>query len=782
MKEDPGCFMAAHEIRDDMRQQIKAVFILSLAVLGFTALLLPRQTGEVGSFFNNVLRMLTGEMALLVPVILVANGLQSILPWKIPKLKQRMGGILLFFLILLVYAHLASMAQKVELVLDNGIFRASLQVGLAQQGGGVIGALLSVLLYFLFRDLGSKIILGAAFIIAFLLVTNISLTQLLQTAYKIVSFCAGLIYRGGKAAGLFFRHVFSFDLTEKGAEDEELAAEALKAAKVRIKSNQEFQLEADKSMEEKQASQLVSVIQFPQREQETGRAALSFLGAPENTDNPLLVEVKEKEAGTVSTLTAQGDYRLPPLTLLVKVPKHKNSQQAKNIAERTKILERTLDSFGVKVRVTAVSTGPTVTRFEILPETGVKVARIVALADDLALNLAASGVRIEAPIPGKAAVGIEVPNKVIAPVYLLEVLEDEQFTRASSPLTVALGKDITGTPILADLKKMPHFLIAGSTGSGKSVCINVLIASILFKARPEDVKFVMIDPKVVELNVFNGIPHLLMPVVTEPKKASMALRSMLKEMGIRYELFAKENVRDINSYNERMSLQNQEQARLPYIVVIIDELADLMMVAAADVEDSIARLAQMSRAAGIHLVIATQRPSVDVITGVIKANITSRLAFAVSAQVDSRTILDMGGAEKLLGRGDALFHPIGTAKPFRIQGAFINERELTALLEFIREQGGQQLSEKVFLEEEAEVDFYEEDELFFEAVMLIAEAGTASISLLQRRLRIGYTRAARLIDDMERRCFVGRFEGSKAREVLITPDQARNLLSSGEAH
>ena len=773
--------MAVHEMRDDMKQQIKAVFILAFAVLAFTALLLPRQTGEVGSFFNNVLRMLTGELALLVPVFLVANGIQAILPWKIPKMKQRMGGILLFFLILLVYAHLVSMAQKVELVLDNGIFRASFQVGLAQQGGGVIGALLSVVLYFLFRDLGSKIILGAAAMIAFLLVTNVSLTQLLQTACRMISFCGRLICRGCKAAGSFFRHVFSTDVTEEEVE-EEVIAEALEAEKGKKKSKQAFLVEADKPVEEQQASRLASVIRYPQREQETARTGLISFSSLENMDNPLVVEVREKEATTISPLTAQGDYCLPPLTLLVKVPKHKDSQQVKNIAERTKILERTLDSFGVKVRVTAVQTGPTVTRFEIQPEIGVKVAKIVALADDLALNLAASGVRIEAPIPGKAAVGIEVPNKVIAPVYLLEVLEDEQFTRATSPLTVALGKDITGTPVLADLMKMPHLLIAGSTGSGKSVCINVLIASILFKARPEDVKFLMIDPKVVELNAFNGIPHLLMPVVTEPKKASMALRSMLKEMGNRYELFAKENVRDINSYNERKRLQNQEQAKLPYIVVIIDELADLMMVAAVDVEDSIARLAQMSRAAGIHLVIATQRPSVDVITGVIKANITSRIAFAVSAQVDSRTILDMGGAEKLLGRGDALFHPIGAAKPFRIQGAFINERELAALLEFIKDQGGQQFAEMVSFEEEAEADFYEEDELFFEAVMLIAEAGTASISLLQRRLRIGYTRAARLIDDMERRCFVGRFEGSKAREVLITPDQARNLLSSGESH
>ena len=465
-----------------------------------------------------------------------------------------------------------------------------------------------------------------------------------------------------------------------------------------------------------------------------------------------------------------------PLSFL-KVPKHQDPQSRKNLLERAKILENTLESFGVKARITDAQCGPTVTRFELQPEVGVKVSKIVSLADDIALNLAAADVRIEAPIPGKAAIGIEVPNKVIAPVYLREVLEDEQFQNASSVLTIALGKDITGNSIVADLMKMPHLLIAGSTGSGKSVCINVIIASILFNARPDEVKFVMIDPKVVELSTFNGIPHLLMPVVTDPKRASLALRNMVKEMTRRYELFARESVRDIHTFNEKKRLQNEETELLPYIVVIIDELADLMMVSPADVEDSIARLAQMSRAAGIHLVIATQRPSVDVITGVIKANITSRIAFAVSSQADSRTILDMGGAEKLLGRGDALFHPIGLAKPFRIQGAFINERELSNLLEFIKKQGEPEFDEQLLAEEEDEEFFYEEDELFPEALMLFAEAGTASISLLQRRLRIGYTRAARLVDDMERRGFIGQFEGSKAREVLVTPEQVQKFFA-----
>lgn len=781
--------MAVQDIRDEIRQQIKGVFILALAALAFAALLLPRQTGEVGVFINNVLRMLTGDMAVLIPVFFVAKGIQSVLPWKVPNMKQRMAGLLLFFIILLINAHMQVMAGKADLVADAGIFKASFQIGYAQQGGGVIGALLSVLLFVLFRDVGSKIVLGATAIIAFLLVSNISLTQLLQTAYRGCAWGGRTGLRACAGALGFFRYVFSSAGDEDSDEperDEGPSKPKRRRKKDVLPENEaeehEFPAQKpDKPVEPETVPMLAPVIPFPQRDVEPAQSDAEPVTVVKNGDNPLVVEVREQEPA-ISLVPSQGDYNLPPISLLGKVPRHKDGQQQKTIAERANILERTLESFGVKVRVTDAQTGPTVTRFEIQPETGVKVAKIVALADDLALNLAASDVRIEAPIPGKAAVGIEVPNKVIAPVYLREVLEDDQFQKATSPLTIALGKDITGVPILADLKKMPHLLIAGSTGSGKSVCINVLIASILFKTRPEDVKFVMIDPKVVELSTFNGIPHLLMPVVTEPKKASMALKNMLKEMAKRYEMFARESVRDINNYNERKRQQNEEHELLPYIVVIIDELADLMMVAAADVEDSIARLAQMSRAAGIHLVIATQRPSVDVITGVIKANITSRIAFAVSSQADSRTILDMGGAEKLLGRGDALFHPIGVPKPFRIQGAFINERELTALLEFIKEQREPQFTETLVPEEEEEEDYYEEDELFADAVLLIAEAGTASISLLQRRLRIGYTRAARLIDDMERRGFVGRFEGSKAREVLITPDQVRNLLFTGESH
>ena len=773
--------MAVQDVRDEIRQQIKAVIILALAALMVSALTLPQQTGEVGVFINNVLRMLTGDMAVLIPIAMVAYGLQAILPWKIPNRGQRLAGLLLLFLVLLVYGHIQLMTEQIELVGDRGIYRASLTLGYQQQGGGLIGGILSIMLYFLFRDMGSKIVLAALMVISFLLITNISLTQLFSSACHATAWCSRLAGRSARKAGTFFAFVFSSDSEDGIDEEDELTAASEKLPKRKRKTKEEKEEESvfpiNKGNIPAENPVLAPVIPFPQREADSPGHKTEPLPTRKNVsgaDDPLVVEVHENTTD-IFFESVQGEYILPPVTLLSKPPKHKDGQLQKTIAERAKILERTLESFGVSARVTEAQTGPTVTRFELQPAPGVKVSKIVSLADDLALNLAASDVRIEAPIPGKAAVGIEVPNKVISPVYLREVVEDKLFLSASSSLTIALGKDITGNTILADLKKMPHLLIAGSTGSGKSVCINILIASILFKARPEEVKFVMIDPKVVELNTFNGIPHLLMPVVTEPKKASMALKNMLKEMLKRYEMFARESVRDISAYNERKRQLNEEHDLLPFIVVIIDELADLMMVAAADVEDSIARLAQMSRAAGIHLVIATQRPSVDVITGVIKANITSRIAFAVSSQVDSRTILDVGGAEKLLGRGDALFHPIGASKPYRIQGAFINDRELADLLEHVKKQGEPQYAEQLLPDEEDQEDYYEEDELFAEAVLLVAEAETASISLLQRRLRIGYTRAARLIDDMERRGFVGRFEGSKAREVMITPDQVRNL-------
>ncbi|ADU51154.1 cell division protein FtsK/SpoIIIE [Thermaerobacter marianensis DSM 12885] len=473
-------------------------------------------------------------------------------------------------------------------------------------------------------------------------------------------------------------------------------------------------------------------------------------------------------------------YRLPPLELLSRGRQGSAARRQREILEKAAILQETLASFGVQARIVDVAVGPAVTRFEVEPARGVKVSKIQALASDIALSLAAPDVRIEAPIPGKAAVGIEVPNREIVAVQLRDVLETPEFARSRSKLTVALGQDIAGQPVVTSLDKLVHVLIAGATGSGKSVCINALIASLLFKARPDEVKLLLIDPKVVELSAFNGIPHLIAPVITDARKAAGALQWAVREMERRYELFARTGVRDVSRYNQRVLQEGG--APLPLMVVVIDELADLMMVAPVEVEDAIQRLAQMARASGIHLVVATQRPSVDVITGVIKANIPSRIAFAVSSQTDSRVILDLAGAEKLVGRGDMLFMPVGATKPVRVQGAFISEKDLDAVLAFLRRQARPEYDQDVMRAEVEASDSpaaAEDDDLFTQAVRVVLEAGQASVSLIQRRLRVGYTRAGRLIDMMEERGYIGPHQGAKPRDVLITWEEFRRRHGDG---
>ncbi len=469
------------------------------------------------------------------------------------------------------------------------------------------------------------------------------------------------------------------------------------------------------------------------------------------------------------------DYKFPPISILGKDPKAGTTQSKAQMLATAQKLEDTLKSFGVDAKVMQINQGPTVTRYEVSPSHGVKVSKIVNLADDIALNLAASGIRIEAPIPGKAAVGIEVPNREQQSVYLRTVLESEQFKKFPSKLAFALGQDIAGNAVVTDIAKMPHLLIAGATGSGKSVCINTLITSIIYKAKPDEVKLILVDPKVVELSVYNGIPHLMIPVVTDPKKAAGALNWAVREMLARYNSFAEHSVRDIKGFNA-MKAEKGESDFMPQIVIIIDELADLMMASPKEVEDSICRLAQMARAAGIHLIIATQRPSVDVITGVIKANIPSRLAFAVSSGIDSRTILDMNGAEKLLGKGDMLFYPTGMSKPVRIQGAFVTDKEVENIVDFLKkESSGTDYNETVMEEISSAVKTGggagEHDEYFDNAAELVVNKEKASVSMLQRQFRIGYNRAARLMEELEDAGIVGPEDGSKPRKVLLNKVQ-----------
>ena len=515
-------------------------------------------------------------------------------------------------------------------------------------------------------------------------------------------------------------------------------------------------------------------------------------------DSLFVQEEEQKEDKTKQVLQLQhtlvveeDNYVFPSINLLSKPEKKALKGGTKALQETAAKLQRTLYSFGVQAKVENVSVGPAITRYELKPAEGVRVSKIANLADDIALNLAAETIRIEAPIPGKQAVGIEVPNKEKEMVPLRDVIESEEFQHNNSKLSIALGKDVAGNVAIGNIAKMPHVLIAGSTGSGKSVCINTIITSIIYNAKPSEVKLVMVDPKVVELSVYNGIPHLLIPVVTDPKKAAGALAWAVQEMDNRYNLFAEKGVRDLKGYNHAVEKEG-EIGKLPQIVIIIDELADLMMVAAKEVEESICRLAQKARAAGMHLVIATQRPSVDVITGLIKANVPSRIAFAVSSQVDSRTILDQVGAEKLLGKGDMLFFPAGEAKPVRVQGAFVSDEEVEAIVEFIKSNGTATYSEDILesiensnktdKEKALEAEQADEDDadpFLQEAINTVVETGQASTSFIQRRFKVGYARAGRIIDQMEERGVISGYQGSKPREVLWTMEKLAELTMSG---
>lgn len=504
-------------------------------------------------------------------------------------------------------------------------------------------------------------------------------------------------------------------------------------------------------------------------------------------------EEVEEEDGEVEDLELDHNvieeyenYEFPPVSLLNESRKNGKDYSNRELKEIAIKLQKTLESFGVDARVTNVTRGPTVTRYELQPSVGVKVSKILRLSDDLALNLAAKSIRIEAPIPGKSAVGIEVPNRTTDMVSLREIIESDEFCDAKSKVSFCLGKSIEGEACVADIAKMPHMLIAGSTGSGKSVCINSIIMSIMYKAKPSEVKLIMIDPKVVELSVYNGIPHLLIPVVTDPKKAAGALNWAVQEMENRYQLFASKGVRDIRGYNEQ--LQNEgEDGVLPQIVIVIDELADLMMVASHEVEDAICRIAQKARAAGMHLIIATQRPSVDVITGIIKANVPSRIAFTVSSQIDSRTILDMGGAEKLLGRGDMLYYPVGEAKPIRIQGSFVSDSEIEQVIDYIKANNEVRYNENVIetLEKanapQVGPDEADDcDEFLMDAIELAVGMGQISASMVQRKFKVGYARAGRIVDQMEERGIISGHQGSKPRQVLISKEEWEEMQEQGE--
>lgn len=757
-----------NKMKRTIQYELSALVLLALAVISIAKL------GAVGRATVLFFRFWMGEWYMLGLLGLVA--LSVYLMWKreFPFLfhLKLIGSYFIISAILLL-----SHVTLFHLLTNNGSFKNPSVIANTWElfmmelrgetstndlGGGILGAILFALFHYLFAETGTKIIAFIFIIIGFILLTGKSVGDIVA---KILTAVYGFFKNQWEA--------FKNDLAEWKQKQQEKKNERNRQRRIRT-DDQQVALPSnnlqDQSVMEEISSPEPIISSFADRaymdETPTQKEATKGRkNVPEEDDEEHTPPITFTEVENV-------DYELPPFSLLKLPKKADQTGEYELIHANAAKLERTFQSFGVKARVTQVHLGPAVTKYEVHPDVGVKVSKIVSLSDDLALALAAKDIRIEAPIPGKSAIGIEVPNSEIAVVSLREVLEATQNDKPEAKLLICLGRDITGEATCAELNKMPHLLVAGATGSGKSVCINGIITSILMRAKPHEVKLMMIDPKMVELNVYNGIPHLLAPVVTDAKKASQALKKVVSEMERRYELFSYTGTRNIEGYNEHIRRHNLEendkQPLLPYIVVIVDELADLMMVASNDVEDSITRLAQMARAAGIHLIIATQRPSVDVITGVIKANIPSRIAFAVSSATDSRTILDVGGAEKLLGRGDMLFMPVGASKPVRLQGAFLSDQEVEDVVKFVISQQRAQYQEEMIPDDVPEVTGAVADDLYDEAVALIIEMQTASVSMLQRRFRIGYTRAARLIDEMEARGVVGPYEGSKPRAVLMT--------------
>ncbi|MEH7460889.1 DNA translocase FtsK [Bacillus thuringiensis] len=774
---------ARRTIKPTLYYEIVGLTLFALSIITIM------QLGVVGKAFVLFFRFFFGEWYILGVLGVIVLSVAFVIKREWPNLlNKRLIGLYLMVLAILMFSHITlvnlltkdgAVQSSSVIVTTKDLFFHEMKKGVdsVHLGGGMFGAIMFATCYFLFDEVGAYIIGMILILLGVLCITNKHIGEVLAPIGRILRRQFQVMqgdykdWQTKRATEKTEKKKPSRTRSERHVQDVPELVEHIEEVDVAppiISNFTENYATPDPISEElPEATQEEPLpMQEEQLQRKKGEKIVESLSG-ETTAPPMHFSDVENK-----------DYKLPSLELL-KFPNNKQvTNENETIYENARKLERTFQSFGVKAKVTKVHRGPAVTKYEVYPDMGVKVSKIVSLSDDLALALAAKDIRIEAPIPGKSAVGIEVPNSEVAVVTLREVLDSKANNHPEEKLLIGLGRDITGEAVLARLNKMPHLLVAGATGSGKSVCINGIITSILMRAKPHEVKLMMIDPKMVELNVYNGVPHLLTPVVTDPKKASQALKKVVNEMERRYELFAHSGTRNIEGYNEYVKQHNEQseakQPELPYIVVIVDELADLMMVASSDVEDAIMRLAQMARAAGIHLIIATQRPSVDVITGVIKANIPSRIAFAVSSQTDSRTILDTGGAEKLLGRGDMLFVPIGASKPVRVQGAFLSDDEVEKIVEYAVAQQKAQYQEDMIPQDVQETKQEIEDNLYDEAVQLVVDMQTASVSMLQRRFRIGYTRAARLIDAMEMNGVVGPYEGSKPREVLVKDIQEKS--------
>lgn len=706
-------------------KDILGMIIVAFGIISMISLF-SFKMGIIGSAIRGITFSLMGFGGYFWPLVLIAVGIVYILDEydnEELKILATILFILISFLIILDGKNTVSTG-----IIDR--VKNSLSLSQFNRGGGAIGSFLGFFFYKLFGTIGAYIVSFFGISISLLFITDTKLMDILDHS-------------------IILKENLQKKLQKNVPNDKKIN----KPRKILELTPEEL---LELPMEE------IKIIDYTVEQPKESLKGVNIKKEIEIIDS----EIKEKSIKALIT-----EYKIPPLSML-NTPNNKfNVNDEREIRNNGKIIEETMKNFGIEATITQINKGPTITCYELSPAPGIKLSRIVSLSDNIALSLASSDIRIEAPIPGKSAVGIEVPNKNKDSVLLKELLMSKEYINIESSVPLALGKDVSGKTIVSSIDKMPHLLIAGATGSGKSVCINTIIMNILFKSSPDDVKLLLIDPKVVELNVYNGIPHLLIPVVTEAKRAAFALNWAVEEMEKRYKLFAKNGVRDITSYNSKIN--NNETEKLPMIVIIIDELADLMMVAAQEIEDYICRLAQMARAAGMYLIVATQRPSVDVITGTIKANIPSRISFAVSSQIDSRTILDMAGAEKLLGKGDMLFYPSFYSKPVRLQGAFINEDEVEKVVSYLKDQNITEYDEDIIdvVQNAKEIEILDGDNLLPDAIELVINEGQASISLLQRRLKIGYARAARIVDEMEDRGIIGGFEGSKPRKVLILKDE-----------
>ncbi len=763
-----------------IRSLVSLVWII-LAILGLF------KFGLVGKTFDNIYRIFVGDSYPVLLIISIVVAAFIIATGRFPLFSpKRNFGFLFVYLGTLIILHgiffsNMSLYHNYNLVTWNTLSADITQVDVSGTvGGGMIGSYLYSFFMPMFSSLGTYFVTALIIFIGILMLLNVTMKQVSVVTTDILVSLKHLFIKIKDILVGHYSNYVDQKKTQKVSLSSDKPKKTVPIVRDDDKTEDGFNSFAEGKKEDKKPDEFEIEGAPKSPEQSTSEATVVSkpYGVDGTKDKDLPDPVSYKKTDQVDN----DGYVLPSVDLLKQVPQTDQTSEVHLIEENKDKLRQTFKSFGVDVEVKKASLGPTITKYEVQPAVGVKVSKIVNLADDLALALAAKDIRIEAPIPGKPFVGIEVPNKTISTVSFKDITENQK--DKTHPLVVPLGKDVSGNIIEANITKMPHLLIAGSTGSGKSVAINTIITGILMKSKPNEVKLILIDPKMVELNVYNGIPHLLIPVVTDARRAAGALQKAVKEMERRYKLFAETSHRNIGEYNADVDKFNETAAdedkmeRLPFIVVIVDELSDLMMVAGHEVEAAIVRLAQMARAAGLHIIIATQRPSVDVITGLIKANIPSRMAFAVSSGVDSRTILDSVGAEKLLGRGDMLFQPIGKSKPIRLQGAYISEPEVENVVKFVSEQQEAHYDEEMIptdIEEGGSDSDKPEDEYWDDAVDMIVKGQSASVSMLQRRFAIGYNRAARMVDEMENKGIVGPSEGSKPRKVLITPEQLETI-------